>query len=82
MNAASTAIYRENRAQFPIEELEKHRGEWVAFSGDARRIVAGAPSLEDLLRQLRAANEAIDELALEHLEFDSDEIYLGGAELS
>lgn len=80
MNAASTVVFQENRAKFPLEELEKYRGQWVAFSSDARRIVAGASSMIDLFDQLRAANEDIQSLAFEHIMFDADEIYLGGAE--
>jgi hypothetical protein len=81
MNAASTVVFRENRAKFPLEELQKYRGQWVAFSSDARYIVAGASSMADLFDHLRAANEDIQSLALEHIMDDSDEIYLGGAEL-
>jgi hypothetical protein len=42
-----------NRAIFPVEELAKHAGKWVAFSPDGTRVAASAPNpdlLEDLLR--------------------------------
>jgi hypothetical protein len=41
-----------NRAAFPVEELAKHVGQWVAWSPDGARIAASARSpelLDDLL---------------------------------
>jgi len=43
-----TRQLRENRAAFPAADLAKYRGQWVAFSMDGRRIVAGAPDLVEL----------------------------------
>jgi hypothetical protein len=40
-------------AQFPLDELAKHRGEWIAWSPDGTRIVASSrdpAALEDLIR--------------------------------
>ena len=42
-----------NRAAFPVEELAKYAGQWVAWSPDGTRIAASAASpemLDDLLR--------------------------------
>jgi hypothetical protein len=33
-------VYWKNRQQFPIKELRRYRGSWVAFSSDGTRIVA------------------------------------------
>jgi hypothetical protein len=81
MNPASTTVFRENRERFSIEELEKHQGEWVAFSPDGRRIVASAPSIAEVVDRLRADKQDTQNVVFEHIEFDSDVIYLGGAEL-
>jgi hypothetical protein len=35
------ALYNENRNKIPIEELQKYAGQWVAFSADGTRIIAG-----------------------------------------
>jgi hypothetical protein len=35
-----------NRAAFPVEELAKYAGRWVAWSPDGSRIAASAPSPE------------------------------------
>ena len=34
--------YLKNRLSFPLDELGKHRGEWVAWSPDGRRVVAAS----------------------------------------
>ncbi|MCI0639850.1 MAG: hypothetical protein L0Y72_19460 [Gemmataceae bacterium] len=44
-----------NRAAFPVEELEKYAGQWVAWSPDGSRIAASAASPE-LLDGLLFAN--------------------------
>jgi hypothetical protein len=31
--------HMENRSRFPVEELEKYRGQWIAWSLDGSRIV-------------------------------------------
>lgn len=46
--------YLANRPQFPLEELAKYRGQWVAFSFDGRRIVAGDEELGGLEKRLVA----------------------------
>jgi hypothetical protein len=45
--------YLANRTMFPLEELAKYSGQWVAWSPDGTRVVAHAtePSaLDDLIR--------------------------------
>ncbi len=44
--------YLRNRHAFPLDELAKHRGEWVAWSPDGRRLVATShdpAALDDLV---------------------------------
>jgi hypothetical protein len=76
-----TQEFRLNRSRFPREELEKHRGQWVAFSSDGRRIVASAPTLEGLERQFQMAGEDAQQLAFEGTPGPNDEIFLGAEEL-
>lgn len=48
------ATYLKNRRAFPLEELEKYAGQWVAWAPDGTRIVAAsAQSEEALMAQLR-----------------------------
>jgi hypothetical protein len=45
--------YLENRAKFPLEELGRYAGRWVAWSPDGARVVAHAANpqaLDDLIR--------------------------------
>ena len=46
-----------NRAVFPVEELAKHMGKWVAFSPDGSRIAASAVDPDLLDELLLAAGE-------------------------
>ncbi len=72
--------YRENRARFPLSELAKYRGQWVAFSLDGRRIIASSADLATLDKLVVAANQDPEQIALERIELD--DCCLGGAELS
>jgi hypothetical protein len=65
-----TRQLRENRSAFPEAELVKYRGQWVAFSHDGRRIVAGAPDLIELDTLLRKMGEDPEQVALEFLDTD------------
>jgi hypothetical protein len=71
--------YRENRARFPLAELVKYHGQWVAFSLDGRRIIASSQDLATLDGLVVAAGEDPEQVALERIE--QEDIYLGGAEL-
>jgi hypothetical protein len=76
-----TREFLENRQRFPLEELAKYRGQWVAFSPDGRRIVAGAETLEALHQRLEAAGEDTQQLAFEGVPRPDDDISLGAEEL-
>jgi hypothetical protein len=81
MKTVSTAAFRENRARFPLDQLRKHDGQWVAFSADGQRIVASGASIVDLAEQVRLANEELRDVMIEHIEMDTSEINLGAAEM-
>jgi hypothetical protein len=71
--------YRANRSRFPLGELAKYQGQWVAFSLDGRRIIAGSEDLARLDGLVRAAGVDPEQVALEWIE--SEDIALGGAGL-
>lgn len=50
-------IFLANRAAFPVRELEKYAGQWVAWSPDGTRIAASASSPEFLDGILEANGE-------------------------
>ena len=67
-------------ADFPLEELQKHRGRWVAFSADGRRLVASGVTLAEVDALVRVAGENPEEVLLERV---SDGGYiLSGSELT
>jgi Family of unknown function (DUF5678) len=65
-------LYQDNRDSFPIDELRKHDGRWVAFSADGRRIVASAETLDEVERQLVASGEDPEEVGFERIALDDD----------
>jgi hypothetical protein len=71
--------YRKNRAGVPRAELMKYQGQWVAFSLDGSRIVAGSEDLVTLDRLVVAAGENPEQVAIERIELE--DTCLGGAEL-
>jgi hypothetical protein len=68
--------YLKNRLAFPLEELAKHRGEWVAWSPDGTRLVAASTKMDDLDNLVRAAGEDPEECPIEGIP-DTDCV-LGG----
>ena len=71
--------YRENRARFPLAELAKYQGQWVAFSLDGARIIASSEDLGTLDKLIVERGENPEQVALERI--DLDDVCLGGAEL-
>ena len=65
---------------FPVEELLKHRGHWIAFSADGCRIISSDASLMVLDQKVRAAGENQEEVLLEWIP-DAEGI-MSGSELS
>jgi hypothetical protein len=81
MQASWTNTYRHNRAKFPVAQLRKVTGQWVAFSPDGQRIVASGSSIAEVSTQLSAINDNLSNVVLERIELESTEINLGAAEL-
>jgi hypothetical protein len=71
--------YERNRARIPREELQRHAGQWVAFSLDGSRILAGAENLPELEKRLATAGEDPEQVALERIEWEDS--LAGGSEL-
>jgi hypothetical protein len=62
-----------------LDELRKYDGQWVAFSRDGSRVIAGAGTLRDLEARLAEVGQDPQQVAFERIEFDDG--LLGGAEL-
>src|SRR5438128_12647983 len=67
-----------NRAAFPVSELAKYAGQWVAWSPDGTRIAASAASPEMLDGLLRGSGEDPDRCVIEGI--PGDEALFGEAD--
>jgi hypothetical protein len=71
------ATYIKNRRAFPLEELEKYAGQWVAWESDGSRIVAASSQSEEaLIAQLRAMGKDPLQLVFDYIP-GLDETILG-----
>jgi hypothetical protein len=70
--------YRQNRPKINAEEIRKHRGEWVAFSGDGCCVVASDADLAVLLRSLASAGVDKQDVVFEQI--PGTDTFFGGAE--
>jgi hypothetical protein len=67
-----------NRAAFPVEELCKHAGRWVAWSPDGTRIAASAQRPELLDAMLQASGEDPSQCVIEGI--PDDDALIGEAD--
>ena len=72
-----TGVFLANRAKFPLEELEKYVGRWIAWSPDGTRIVADAADPRDIDDLVRAAGEDPEDCLVEGIP-DTDSVFGGG----
>lgn len=72
------ATYIKNRRTFPLEELEKYAGQWVAWTLDGSQVVAGSSqSEEDLIALLRNMGKDPLQFVFDYIP-GLDDTYLGG----
>ena len=72
--------YLKNRRTFPMAELDKHRGEWVAWSPDGTRLVAASRDPDLLDDLVRAAGEDPENCPVEGI--PDAECVIGGLDVS
>lgn len=68
--------YLKNRRQFPLEELDKYAGKYVAWSPDGTRIIAYADDLSQLCQAVDLSEFDPAEVVMEPIPFP-DEVVLG-----
>lgn len=81
MTKASIVEFQKNRPNFPDIELDKYEGQWVAFSMDAKHILASGETLEDLIECAKSAGVDMQEVAIEHVVVCGNEVNIGAADL-
>ncbi len=57
--------YRENRSNFPLEELVPYGDQWVAWNSDATKILAHHEDMLQVTEMLKAMGMASAEVVLE-----------------
>ena len=70
--------YLANRTIFPLEELAKYAGQWIAWSPDGARIVAYATDPNSLDDLIRAGGEDPEECLVEGI--PAEDSVIGGVE--
>ncbi len=63
-------LYSENRRNFPVQELQKYAGRWVAFSGDGTRIVDSDTDIHQLCDRLDASGIDAESVVLSQIHAD------------
>jgi hypothetical protein len=70
--------YLANRAMFPVDELAKYAGQWIAWSPDGAQIVAHANDPRALDDLIRAAGADPEECLVEGI--PAEDSVIGGIE--
>jgi hypothetical protein len=65
---------------FTDEELDKHRGHWLAFSAGGNRLLASCPTLKELDEKIRATGADPEEVLLDRI--PNGDAIQSGSELS
>ena len=69
--------YHHNRRNFPLDELAKYAGQYVAFSGDGTRILASGDTMEAVEDKLVAAGIDPSQVVGSYVD-EPDVSFLGG----
>ena len=57
------AQFRKNRAAFPLDELVKYQGMWIAFDPEGKTVIAAAKTIAEVDRLVQAAGYDPEEVA-------------------
>jgi hypothetical protein len=65
--------YPANRNKFPVEELAKYAGQYIAFSLDGKHLMASGANTDMLVQELLRQNIPLDQVVIDHLDGENDE---------
>jgi Family of unknown function (DUF5678) len=74
-----TAQFRQNRAAFPLTELIKYQGKWIAFDPDGTKVIAVAKTIAEVDQLVQAAGYDPEEVAFEGVPGPGDDDLDNGA---
>jgi hypothetical protein len=77
-----SAQFRRNRAAFPLDELVKYQGQWIAFDPTGSKVVAAAKTLLECDRLVQQAGFDPEEVGYEGVPGPEDEGHLDNGEIS
>jgi hypothetical protein len=76
-----SALFRKNRAAFPLTELAKYQGQWIAFDLDGTKVIAAAPSLLECHGRVKAAGYDPENVGFEGVPGPDDEGHMDNGEI-
>ena len=77
-----TATFRKNRAAFPLTELAKYQGQWIAFDPNGTRVIAAAETLGECDRLVQEAGYDPEEVGFEGVPGPDDADQLNDGEIT
>jgi hypothetical protein len=64
-------VFNENANRVPWQELAPYENQHVAWTLDGKKIVAGAPTRDELFEKLRQLNIPVSQVVQDYIEFPS-----------
>ncbi|CAN5151050.1 hypothetical protein BH10PLA2_BH10PLA2_28890 [soil metagenome] len=77
-----TAEFHNNRAAFPLTELAKYQGQWIAFDPDGTKVIAAAPSLLECHGKAKAAGFDPENVGFEGVPGPEDEGHVDNGDIN
>ncbi len=77
-----TAQFRKNRSIFPLVELAKYQGQWIAFDPEGTKVIAAAPTVGAVHQKVMEAGYDPEQVSFEGVPGPEDFLDLDNGEIS
>jgi hypothetical protein len=77
-----SALFRKNRAAFPLSELAKYQGQWIAFDPEGTKVVAAAPTVGAVHKKVIDAGYDPEQVSFEGVPGPDDFLDLDNGEIT